>query len=94
MFFDWFQDDDPERPPLAALKLEGFSGIIVSPEGVIAHIDASGYPMEIDAPFYALGIGADIDIGALEMGATSQEAVKAAIKWSANCGGKIQVVKL
>lgn len=44
--------------------------------------------------FIAIGGGGEIATGALEVGATPEEAVSAAIKYITNCGGKVQVVTL
>lgn len=75
-------------------KFENLGGIIVSPEGKVWHIEASGYPYQVEDDFHVNGIGYEIAIGAFEMGATAEQAVEVAIKRSANCGGPVQVVRL
>lgn len=94
MFFNWFQDPDEDKPDLAALKLETFEGIIINPDGDIAILDPTGYPMEIEAPFHTLGSGGEIAFGALAHGATAIEAVKIAIKYETGCGGKVVWLRL
>jgi hypothetical protein len=94
MFFDWFEDDEPDKPGLSELKLEDFEGIIIHPDGDIALIDPIGYPMSIKADFYSMGSGANVAQGAMAQGATAIEAVRHAIKYVNTCGGKVQSVKL
>lgn len=94
MFFNWFQDDDEDKPGLGELKLEQFEGIIVHPEGDVVVLDPTGFPMEIDAPFHTLGSGSGIAHGAMAQGASAIEAVKIAIKWVPSCGGAVQSVRL
>jgi ATP-dependent HslUV protease subunit HslV len=45
------------------------------------------------APFFAFGSGADYALGAMEMGATAEQAVAAAIKFDTNSGGPITVLR-
>ena len=44
--------------------------------------------------FYAIGSGCEFATGAMEMGATAEEAVQVAIKHSTSCGGPINVLRL
>lgn len=94
MFFDWFDDDDEDKPPLESLKVESLDAIIINPMGKIALLDSGGWPMDIKAPFYSLGSGADIALGAMAAGADAVEAVRIAIKYNTTCGGAIQKLKL
>lgn len=89
-FLRWADGDKSEPTE----DLEGFEGILVYPDGRVISYDGTGEPLDIKSEFYALGTGSDIAIGVMEMGGTPQQAVKAAIKWSTGCGGKVQVVKL
>ncbi len=50
--------------------------------------------IQIQDSFAAVGSGAKYAIGALERGATAEQAVKIAIKWDSACGGATQVYKL
>jgi len=48
----------------------------------------------VRAPFYALGSGYQVAMGAMEFGATAEEAVRAAIKWDTGSGGDVTVLRL
>ena len=47
----------------------------------------------VNAPFYAIGSGKFLAMGAMEMGATAEEAVAVAIKYDTGCGGEIDVIR-
>ena len=95
MFFDWFDDDSPDKPPIHSLKLENFEALVVSPDTKeVALIDTTGYPMDIQYPHYAIGSGCEVAFGAMEAGASAEEAVKIAIKRVVGCGGKVMKLKL
>jgi ATP-dependent protease HslVU (ClpYQ) peptidase subunit len=49
---------------------------------------------KIDAPFVAIGSGKKFAYGALQVGATAREAVRAACKLEKHTGGPIHTVKL
>jgi hypothetical protein len=51
------------------------------------------YPESIELPF-AIGIGAEIAIGAMEHGASAREAVMIAMRRNVHTGGDIQVVDI
>lgn len=46
------------------------------------------------SPFYAIGTGREVALGAFEAGATAKQAVRAAKRWDHATGGKIQTLKL
>lgn len=94
MLLDWYIDEDEEKPPLQALGLKDFEGIIIEPDGKVYLLDDTIYPFHIKQPCYALGSGADMAYGAMFAGASAEEAVKICIKNSAGCGGKIQKLTL
>lgn len=72
-----------------------FSAITVDPvtRKVVAYTDGI-VPEVYRAPFYCIGSGSLVARGALLMGATPHEAVKAASKVDIYTGGRIQVVQL
>jgi hypothetical protein len=90
-FFRWV---DEGRDEDEAIKLENLDGILISPEGDVYQIDDSLFPYQIDAEFHAGGGGAAIATGAMAFGATAEEAIKIAMKYSLGTGGKIQKVTL
>lgn len=52
------------------------------------------FPLEVKAPYLALGTGTGPALGALYMGATAIEAVKAAIAIDTKSGGKVHSMTL
>ena len=91
---DWWRDEE-EKPPFVALETPEVNIIVVMPDGEVLHYEGDHkHPMQIKHEFFAIGSGSDVALGAMEMGASAQEAVKIAIKWDNGCSGKVQVVKL
>jgi ATP-dependent protease HslVU (ClpYQ) peptidase subunit len=76
------------------LKPYKFSLLVVTPEGKVYDIDQNNGQVAITAPFYAVGSGAIGAMCAMEVGATAEQAVAAAIKWCEGVGGKVVVRKL
>lgn len=68
------------------------NGIVVSAAGVVCWAGAGPWPVTTD--FYALGSGADLAMGALECGATAEQAVAVAAKHNVDTGGPITVLRL
>ena len=57
--------------------------------------DENYYDIELPkAPFYAIGSGAAVALGAMHQGATAVEAAKIACLVDTNCGGRIQTMEL
>lgn len=90
-FLKWVEEGRDEDE---AVKLENLEGFLVSPKGETFLVEADLHPFAIDAPFHAGGSGSAVALGAMEMGATAEEAVRIAIKYTTSCGGEIQIVKL
>lgn len=88
-FRDWVVGGMKGQCPIEG---HDFNGLLVSPFGVIG-FNTSG-PVFVNAPFYALGSGYQIAMGAMEMGATAEEAVAAAIKWDISSGGEVVTLSL
>lgn len=71
-----------------------YSGVVISPQGVIFSVEGgSVWPMT-DAPFIALGSGADVAYGALDMDAGAERAVEAACRRDAGSGLPVRTVTL
>lgn len=68
--------------------------ILVTPDRRIMTWDHSTELIEMDVPYWANGSGMDYALGAFHMGATAYEAVEAAIKHNAHCGGDVRWVSL
>lgn len=90
---DWFHNGMPVDSPRIA---ESCAAILVDPSGKVFHVEESLVPYEVDSEFHVQGIGYEIALGALAMGASAEDATKVAIKFHSGCGGKIQkeVLKL
>lgn len=76
------------------LKNYEFILLVIEPSGTINEYDNQGRENRIQGPFYAIGSGKEYAIGAMVHGATSEQAVQAAIDWCPTCGGKVIVRKL
>lgn len=99
--FDWFEQecrDSIKRPP-SQIHVDDDKypiGVLLvrKSSGAVFCIDGLGYPQRINAPFYAIGSGAEVALGAMEMGADAIKAVKAACKFNCYCGGRIRHVRM
>jgi ATP-dependent protease HslVU (ClpYQ) peptidase subunit len=95
-FLDIFEDlklgEIEESASELFSELDEIEGILVTKKKVLVFV--SGYFNNIGADFYALGNGAPVAKGAMEMGASPERAVEIASKYTLGCGGPIQVVKL
>ena len=92
----------PSHKQLHALDCET-QGIWVLPDGkvyileAIRREDSKGYVssvIELKDQFAAVGSGAAWAQGAMDRGASAEQAVKTAIKYDTKSGGKTQVLKL
>ena len=66
--------------------LGGDEVIQMMPDGSVRYWDSGEAHFEIDAPYHAIGSGAQLAIGAMAMGATAVEAVEVACRYSNTCG--------
>lgn len=66
-----------------------FTALIATSSGGLFLVDHEGDVTRLEAEFYAVGSGAEVCIGAMEMGANATQAVAAAIKWSPLCEGPL-----
>ncbi len=91
-FVDWVKNGlDPETLPFT--HEDDANGMLVTPAGKIIMWSEQG-PWPVESPFYALGSGYQIAMGAMEMGATAAEAVEAAIKWDTGSGGPVRTLAI
>jgi hypothetical protein len=95
LVMDWFFNvedlDAYSREPMPRFK---FDMLTVTPAGKMQLWDQKGFFEPLNTPFYAIGAGGHYAMGAMEVGANAIQAVRAAIKWSPTCGGKIVVRRL
>lgn len=92
LFLAAFTKKDGEERKL--LKDFKFTGLVVTPKGEMQLWDASMTFEPLSTPFYAIGCGGEVAMGAMEMGANARRAVMASIKWCANVSGPITVLRL
>jgi len=98
-FFDWFMaGEQGYRPRLKSAYADGDDAetqlIIVRPNGSVELHDSLGYTPIQKGKFFAIGSGAEVAYGALEMGATAVQAVRAAAKHDIHTGGGVHQVTL
>jgi ATP-dependent HslUV protease subunit HslV len=81
---------DPKKLPRG-----DYNGLVVSPNGDVFDIDR-GYIEKLPStiPYYVVGSGRKVALGALFMGASAEQAVRAAIEHDASTGGEVDVVLL
>ena len=90
-FTKWFFSENKEKHPMKTFK---FEIIVITPAGIIQQWDQRGRYETLNLPFYSVGSGKEYAIGAMEVGATAEQAVLAAIKWCPTVGGKVITRKL
>lgn len=92
----------PTHKQLLSLEME-MSAILAQPDGKVYVLEAGKEEkeerwvaaiFEINEPFIAVGSGSAWAMGAMDRGATAEQAVKTAIKYNNTCGGAVQVFKL
>lgn len=96
VFVDWVRSGMKEpRPPChdGEKDGEGACGWVYHPSGYEVGFWPKTGPVVMRAPFYSHGSGGEIALGALQQGATAEEAVRAASKWDNNTGGEITVLR-
>jgi len=89
-FKDWIVAgaDEDARPELKESNLIWFRR-----DGSFIEYDPAG-SLSFEAPFYAIGSGREIAIGAMAAGATAEEAVRIASDWDSETGGEIVTVEI
>lgn len=94
-FLDWFASGMIGDPPPSAHPTNAdwsYWGLIIYDGRIILHTE-TGW-VRFTAPLYALGSGANVAAGAMEHGATADEAVKIAMKRDNKTGGEITVLAI
>jgi hypothetical protein len=92
LLMDAFFDHDDEAK--ATLRRYDFSMMVITPAFEIQIWDEKSTYEVIRHPFYAIGYGAQCALGAMHLGATAVQAVKACCKWVPGIGGKVAVRRL
>lgn len=90
-FLDWGEQENRcEFEPPKSNQIN--QGLLVSWKQTLYYVGKN--PVPIKGPYFALGSGSDIALGALWMGASAQQAVNAAISHNVHCDGTIDSVEL
>jgi len=94
LFLEWYQVGDWDNPPdLVNLDLEeDFEAIIVKPDGSLWSCNRLFAFIPHKTEYFATGSGGKVALGAMAMGATAEEAVRAAIKHDCYTGGRVQTI--
>jgi hypothetical protein len=79
-----------EPPPIPD---DATGATIFLPNGSVVALHARGFECRNGLPFWADGSGADYALGAMQHGATAEQAVRAAMAWDTRTGGEITVLK-
>jgi len=74
------------------LKGESFEALIIQPDGGVLCFENRTW-MEFKCPYIAMGSGRDFAYGALAMGASAKQAIKAAAALDPGTGGRIVSLK-
>ncbi|ODT84837.1 hypothetical protein [Phenylobacterium sp. SCN 70-31] len=78
-------------PPLPSKDQENSMGVMIEPDGKIYVLQETGICLS-GAEYYAIGSGSEFALGAMAMGASAEEAVRAAIKHDCYSGGEINTI--
>lgn len=95
-FCDWVRTGmKGNAPDLHVPDLQGSetSAYVYMPDGMEVIFHEKRPPLRLHAPFYTHGSGGWIALGALEMGATAEEAVRVAMKRDHATGGDVMVLR-
>lgn len=83
-----------ERKDKPIGKRYSFQTIVIHPDRTVEIIDQSGDSQIYTGEFFSVGSGAQVCLGAMEMGASAEQAVAVAIKWCPGVGGEVVTVEL
>lgn len=93
-FRRWFMDGEAgDRPSLGVTDDDDAQLIVVRPNGVVEIHDRHGWA-EISGPFFALGSGFEVALGAMAMGASAERAVQIAAEFGIGNPNQIDVLRL
>ena len=91
VFVDWLFDNRERKPGIEVE--DDWSALVLSADGLM-HWDISLRPTPIVDAFYAIGSGASLAMGAMEMGASARQAVRVACKRDPYCSGPVVTMRL
>ena len=82
------------KEPAEEFEYKEFAGLWIRPDGAIYFCESHRHIDPIIDEFIAIGSGRSAAYGALEMGASAEEAVRIACKYNVCCGEPITVLRL
>lgn len=85
------EDTFIEIPQAVFDEMDNFNAIVVDPANNVFMFEGSRFSMPVEAPI-SVGSGADYAYGALAVGASAEESVRAALLYDVYSGGDVQVV--
>lgn len=77
-----------------SFDFEDAHALVLCPARGILLYSESAYPVALQEPYFAIGSGAGVALGALHAGKSVTEAIEAAIRWDTGCGGPVQSLTL
>jgi hypothetical protein len=92
IFGQWVDDGmvgTPERH-----NPDSFAALLLKPSGELLIAEGRGPMRGIRSQYYAIGVGRELAVGAMAMGATADEAVLVATQHSVWCGGPVHFERL
>jgi ATP-dependent protease HslVU (ClpYQ) peptidase subunit len=89
-WIEWYKRAGSKK---SAPNLGGAHIIVATSEGLFEADDGGDLAL-ITGPYYAIGCGAKVALGAMFMGASAVQAANAACKYDPYCGGKIITMEL
>jgi len=96
VFLEWYENGDWNDPPdLVNLDAdEDFEALVVKNDGTLWTCNRLFAFIPIKVDYFAMGSGGKAALGAMAVGATADEAVRAAMKHDCYTGGKVQTLKV
>lgn len=92
LFVDWYGTPGPPPPELLSANAD-FSALVLSKAGLF-EFDKWCKGLKVHGRFYAIGSGAAVALGALQMGANARAAARVACKFDSGCGLPIVTMSL
>lgn len=94
LFLEWMRAGHKAGEMDTVGAADNLNAVAISPAGLIFSVDGCGVLSPIQDEFFAVGSGRTIAIGALEMGATAEQAVEVTIRRDVGCGPPIITLQL
>ena len=68
--------------------------IAIDKKGIVTFYEESCCGFTLEAPFFAIGSGYDLAMGAMAAGASAKEAIQIACKYNINTGGPVRTLNI